>query len=362
MLAIITADGQQIPLDCTDYCIVHNWNGWEDTVKFSLPRGHAQMRLLTERTRLAEKTEGQLYALTSINTGRNSTAYEAKLALDSLCTGLLKNWNNYIKTGFFSKGPQSMADTVRRALSDAKISDWELAAPDTATDKLAIESFYGTALELAQKAVDVWKNYPVRFLIPETGTRQLCILDPGTRSLCGVYFTDELNLLEQPCFKGKADPGDSYYTALYLAGKGCSVEVENHDYDARVIWHYERDDSISDKSALTIKAAAMVKAASSPRRSYSCKVEDLARLRPERYQHLAFGLYDKVVLMDRDRGTNTTVQIAQYTVFPYSPENNTVQLNSVAGTISTTNRSYSGEVVEYTDPEPETQEDENADP
>lgn len=362
MLAILAKDGQQTPLDCDDYCIVHNWNGWEDTVKFSLPRGHTQLRLLAERTRLVEKTEGQLYAVTSINTGRNSTAFEAKLDLDSLCTGLLKNWNNYVKALFFSKGPQSMADTVRRALADAKISGWELTAPNTDTEKLAIDSFYGTALELVQKAVDVWKKYPVRFLVPETGTRQLRILDPGSRALCGAYFTDELNLLEQPCFKGKADPGDSYYTALYLAGKGCSVEVENHDYDPRVIRHYESDSSISDKNALTIKANAMVKAAAAPRRSYSCKVADLARLRPQRYKHLAFGLYDKVVLMDRDRGTNSTVQIAQYTVFPYCPESNTVQLNSVAGTISATSKSYSGDVVQYTDPDPETQEDENADP
>ena len=63
MLAIVAADGHHIPLDCDDYCIVHNWNGWEDEVKFSLPRGHPQMRLLTERVRLVEKTEDQTYAL-----------------------------------------------------------------------------------------------------------------------------------------------------------------------------------------------------------------------------------------------------------------------------------------------------------
>lgn len=69
MLAIVAADGHYIPLDCDDYCIVHNWNGWEDEVKFSLPRGHPQMRLLTERVRLVEKTEDQTYALSSINGG-----------------------------------------------------------------------------------------------------------------------------------------------------------------------------------------------------------------------------------------------------------------------------------------------------
>lgn len=361
MLAIVTKSGTQVPLDCEDYCIVHNWNGWEDIVKFTLPRGHPQIPLLAERVRLAEESENQLYVLTSINTGKNTIAYEAKLDLDDLCGGNapLENWNNYVSTGWFSKGPQSMADTIRRALSG--LSGWQLTAPDKATDKLAIENFNGTPLELIQKAVDIWKNYPVQFIVSaSTSARQVAIADPGARPLCGVYFTDELNLLEQPSFKGKADTGDGYYTALRLVGNGCSVDVQNHDYDTRVIWHYENDSSISDKKALKIKADAMVKAAAAPKRSYSCKVADLARLQPEKYQHLTFGLYDKVVLMDRDRHTNSTVQIAQYTVYPYRPENNAVQLNSVAGTITSTSKNYSCDVIQYTDAEE--QETGNADP
>ena len=360
MLAIVAADGHHIPLDCDDYCIVHNWNGWEDEVKFSLPRGHPQMRLLTERVRLVEKTEDQTYALSSINVGRNYTDYEAVLDLDSLCTTLLKNWNNYVSTGIWSKGPQPMADTLRRAISD--VSDWSLTVPDKATEKLAIEKFTGSPLELVQKAVDVWKNYPVRFLVPgTTSARQMIIVDPGARTPNGTYFTDELNLTEQPYYKGKAETGDSYYTALLLYGKSdISVEAQCHDYDSRVIWHSETDSSISNKSALKIKADAMVKAAAFPKRSYSCKIADLARLAPDQYAYLSFGLYDKVVLMDRDRHTNTTVQVAQYTVCPYHAEKNAVQLNSVAGTISSGSKSYSGDVIEYTDPD--TSEASNADP
>lgn len=224
MLAIVKADGSHTPLDCDDYCIVHNWNGWEDEIKFSLPRGHPQMRLLTERVRLVEKTEDQTYALSSINVGRSSTDYEAVLDLDSLCTTLLKNWNNYVSTGIWSKGPQTMADTLRRAISN--LSGWELTAPDKATEKLAIEKFTGSPLELAQKAVDVWKNYPLRFLVPGTSTAcQMIIVDPSTRTPQGAYFTDELNLTEQPYYKGKAETGDSYYTALLLYGKG-DISVE----------------------------------------------------------------------------------------------------------------------------------------
>ena len=146
-----------------------------------------------------------------------------------------------------------------------------------------------------------------------------------------------------------------------LYGKSdISVEAQCHDYDSRVIWHSETDSSISNKSALKIKADAMVKAAAFPKRSYSCKIADLARLAPDQYAYLSFGLYDKVVLMDRDRHTNTTVQVAQYTVYPYHAEKNAVQLNSVAGTISSGSKSYSGDVIEYTDPD--TSEASNADP
>lgn len=85
------------------------------------------------------------------------------------------------------------------------------------------------------------------------------------------------------------------------------MEAQCHDYDSRVIWHSETDSSISDKSALKIKADAMVKSAAFPKRSYSCQVADLARLPGPSTHHLSFGLYDKVVLMDRDPHTNTTV-------------------------------------------------------
>ena len=253
-----------------------------------------------------------------------------------------------------------MADTIRRAISG--LSDWSLTVPDKATKKLAIEKFTGSPLELVQKAVDVWKNYPVRFLVPgTTSARQMIIVDPGARTPNGTYFTDELNLTEQPYYKGKAETGDSYYTALLLYGKGdISVEAQCHNYDSRVIWHSETDSSISDKSALKIKADAMVKAAAFPKCSYSCQIADLARLAPDQYAYLSFGLYDKVVLMDRDRHTNTTMQVAQYTVYPYHAEKNAVQLNSVAGTISSGSKSYSGDVIEYTDPD--TSEASNADP
>lgn len=354
MLAILAADGRHLPLDCDDYCIVHNWDGWDDEVKFTLPRGHPQMRLLAERTRLIEKSEGQLYAISSINVGRSSTDYVAKLDLDSLCGTLLKNWNNYVSTGWFSKGPQTMADTINRGIDG---TGWTLATPCPDTDKLAIENFTGTPLDLLQKAVDVWKNYPLRL---NTAAKQLSLAAPGTRTSQGVYFTDELNLTEQPYYKGKAETGDSYYTALLLYGKnGISVEARCNDYDQRVIWHSETDSSISDKSALQIKANAMVKAAAFPKRSYSCQVVDLARLAPNKYAHLAFGLYDKVVLMDRDRHVNSTVQIVQYTIYPYHAEKNAVQLNSVAGTISSGSKSYSGDVIAYTDPD--TSEASNAD-
>ena len=119
-------------------------------------------------------------------------------------------------------------------------------------------------------------------------------------------------------------------------------------------------EALERMAALKIKADAMVKSSAFPKRSYSCQVADLARLAPDKYAHLSFGLYDKVVLMDRDRHTNTTVQVAQYTVYPYHAEKNAVQLNSVAGTISSGSKSYSGDVIEYTDPD--TSEASNADP
>lgn len=354
MLSIILDTGQEIPLDYDAYCIEQNTNGWDDKIKFTLPLNHPQSHLLTERVRIWETTQDQVYALSSISNGKTDTSYEAKLDLDSLCTVLLTDWSNYVKTGIFGKGPQTMQDTIKRGISE--ISGWSVMGADT--EKLAIENFFGSPFELIKKAGDVWPDYTVRLHIPKVGTKTITLHEPGNEAdATETFFSDELNLRERPSFKGKAESADNYYTELRLYGKGnIYVDVSCHDYDNRVIWHTETDSSIADKKALKMKADKMIKSAAFPSRSYSCKVIDLYAHDRKKYKNFAIELYKAILLMDSDTGTTTTLQIAQKTIYPYYPEKNTVQLNTVAGTISKKTQKYSGDVIEYPE-ETETQAD-----
>ncbi len=349
MLSIILSDKEEVPLDYDGYCIVQNANGWEDKLKFTLPLNHPQAYLLTERTRIWENSQNQVYAISSISNGKTDTAYEAELDLDDLQGKLLTNWNNYVATGLFSKGPQSMADTLSRAIDG--VSSWQI-NPKLETKKFAIESFDGTPLELIKKIVEVWQDYTVRFRVPKTGTKTIAMYHPSGFAgvVTGTFLSDELNLRERPTFKGKAVSGDGYYTALRLYGKdGIYVDAKNTDYDSRTIWHTESDTSISDKKALRIKADKMIKSAASPSRSYTCNVMDLYAHDSEKYRHLEISLYRSITLIDRYSLYSTLLQVVQKTIYPYYPEKNQVQLNTVAGTISKKAQKYSGDVVEYTE-------------
>lgn len=346
MLAIMLSDTQEIPIDYDGYCIVQNSNGWEDKLKFTLPMNHPQAYLLSERTRLWETTQNQVYAITSISNGKTDTSYEAELDLDDLQGKLLTNWNNYVETGLFSKGPQDMMDTIKRAVDG--IGGWGFRY-SIETEKFAIEKFAGTPLELIKKIVGVWKNYPVRFTVTKT-EKYIDIQNPSIRTPGRTFFSDEINLRERPTYKGKAVSGDGYYTALRLYGKNdIYVDVRNRTYDSRLIWHTETDSSISDKKALNVKATAMVNAAAFPTRSYSCNIMDLYEHNSDKYSNFEASLYDVVTLIDQYAGTASNLQIVQKTIYPYYPEKNQVQLNTVAGTISKKSEKYSGDVIEYTE-------------
>ena len=76
---------------------------------------------------------------------------------------------------------------------------------------------------------------------------------------------------------------------------------------------------------------------------------DLYEHDKQKYPNMEIELYKAITLMDSDTGSTSTLQIAQKTIYPYYPEKNQVQLNTVAGNISKKSQKYSGRVIEYTD-------------
>ena len=329
MLFLIQSDGTQLDLGCDNYAITHCYNGEEDKLSFTLPRGHALCAKLKEQARIRETTEERIFSLSSVSRGGSDTmSYSAELDLSGLQEKLLLSW---------ASTASDMLGAIRQVLP----SGWTAASEVPSTPVLQVEDFNGTPLEFIQKCVEVW-DYPCQF-----APGKVTIKNPAAAAKDVVPFSCELNLQEQPKYRGRADSiAGTYYTALRLVGDNCTTTATLTDYDSRLIWHYEEDKSISSQTALDQRAAALLKAAAFPVQSFSCKVIDLARLQPEKYAALSFALYDTVRSIDPDTGISSSVQIVQYVTYPYYPENNTVRLNSAPFTLKGKRSSSSGQIKE----------------
>lgn len=329
MLFLIQSDGSQLDLNCDNYSITHCYNGEEDKLNFTLPRGHSLCAKLKEQARIRETTEERIFSLSSISRGGGDTmSYGAELDLSGLQEKLLLNW---------ASTSADMLGAIRQVLP----SGWTAASEVPSTPVLQVEDFNGTPLEFIQKCVEVW-DYPCQF-----APGRVTIKNPAAAAKDVVPFTCELNLSAQPQYRGRADSiAGTYYTALRLVGDNCTTTATLTDYDSRLIWHYEEDKSISSQTALDQRAAALLKAAAFPVQSFSCNVVDLAKLNPEKYAAMSFALYDTVRNIDPDTGTSTSVQIVQYTTYPNYPEKNTVRLNSAPFTLKTKRSSSSGQIKE----------------
>lgn len=329
MLFLIQSDGTQLDLGCDNYAITHCYNGEEDKLSFTLPRGHALCAKLKEQARIRETTEERIFSLSSVSLGGGDTmSYSAELDLSGLQEKLLLSW---------ASTASDMLGAIRQVLP----SGWTAASEVPSTPVLQVEDFNGTPLEFIQKCVEVW-DYPCQF-----APGKVTIKNPAAAAKDVVPFSCELNLQEQPQYRGRADSiAGTYYTALRLVGDNCTTTATLTDYDSRLIWHYEEDKSISSQTALDQRAAALLKAAAFPVQSFSCKVIDLARLDPEKYAALGFALYDTVRSIDPDTGISSSVQIVQYVTYPYYPENNTVRLNSAPFTLKVKRSSSSGQIKE----------------
>lgn len=328
-------DNAMQTLDCDDYYIQTEWNGADNTLHISLPTRHPQMLALQERTQIYDSEDGQVYRISKYDRGKSSLDLEAELDLDSLCAGALLNWDNRADDA----GTQWMAlgETVTALLKD---TGWTLDDQSGRVDVQQMETFNGTPLEGITQAVEVWGNdLGVQY---DNAKKIVHLCSPGQRQPTGAYLTEDLNLLESPQVRGKAARGE-YYNRLYLIGAdGLTLPepyyVEHRAENEPIVSHVETNEDITDVDTLRSTAQAQVDAAAIVSRSYTCKVADLYRLRPQEYAHLKIDLYDTVILIDRDDYSRSYQEIYRYKRYPEHPEKNEVTLGTVPGTLSATAR------------------------
>ena len=326
-------DGAMHTLDIDDYTLQIEWDGAANTLHFSLPGRHPQLLALAERSQIYESETGQVYRVSRYDRSKSGLDIEAELDLDSLCAGILIGWDNRADAGGASW--LGLGATVAAILQG---TGWTLDDQSGRVDIQQMETFSGTPLEAITEAVEVWAgDLGVQY---DNAARVVHLYSPGRRQPSGCYLTEELNLLQAPQVKGKAERGD-WYNRLYLAGADglmlpAPYYVENRGPDDPIVSHFEQDDDLTDAAALLAAATSMVAEASRASRSYTCKLADLARLYPERYPHLALDIYDTVILLDYADMSRSYQQVSRLKLHPGHPEKNEVTLAAVPGSLSAT--------------------------
>lgn len=324
-------DGAMHTLDIDDYTIQTEWDGSANKLIWQMPAAHPQQLAIQERTQIYESSEGQTYIVSKRNPGR-SIDFEAELVLTELDAGALINWSNGVTT---------LAATVGAILQG---TGWTVDDQSARTDVQEIREFYGTLVEGITEVVSVWGNdLGVQY---DNANKVVHLYSPGQRNPTGCYLTEDLNLFEAPQARGKAVRGE-YYNRLYLIGADglmlpSPYYVEYRAESEPIVSHVEVNEDITDLATLQTTAASQVKTAATIARSYTCKVADLYRLRPEEYAHLKIDIYDTVILIERADYSRSYQEIYRYKKHPDHPEKNEVTLGTVPGTLSATaGRTYS---------------------
>lgn len=335
----IMQDGAMQTLDCEDYYIQSEWNGADNVLHLSLPKGHPQLLSIQERTQIYDSEEGQVYRVSKYDRGKSSLDLEAELDLDSLCAGALIGWDNRAN----ADGTQWMplGETVRAILTG---TGWTVDDQSGRVDVQQMEPFNGTPLEAITKAVEVWGNdLGVQY---DNAKKVVHLVSPGQRQPTGAYLTEDLNLLEAPQVRGKAVRGE-YYNRLYLIGADGLLLPGSHYVEYRaasepIVSHVEVNEDIIDSATLYSTAMEMVQKAAAISRSYTCRVADLNKLRPKVHTFLQLHLYDTIILIERADYSRSYQEISRTKIHPQHPEKNEITLATVPGTLSATaGRTYS---------------------
>lgn len=338
MIVKLYRDNDVYPLTGLDnFCRTKQYGGLM-TLSFDIAPSNQLYRLLALEARL--EYDGRYYLIKTIN---ERTRHDVSSVTAELDVNAFKDriWQT------FAPGSLMFADIVSRVLDG---TGWTVSGSYTVPGRRSPElndvNRWGI-LEHLQNATMFGVVYDI-----DNKQKILTVDRPAVshNTATGVYFTDELNLRDCNYKGSSAD----LCTRLYAYGKdGLSIAlynggreyVDNHTYTDKVIAKIWRDDRFTDAESLRDAAAEKLKTMAVPSGSFSCKIIDLAKAKPEVYARLlACDLYDMVTLIQRMQGTSADYRIVEYKEYPDAPELNEVSFNAVAGRITKTVQSISGQL------------------
>lgn len=296
-------------------------------LQFDISVKHKLYRYIQEETRL--EYEDQRYIVKGINERTKAKVSTVNAELD--LTGL--DSKVYTEKTFSTRTFHSLCSEILSGTGWTIVDDTLVSKRTTteATDKTPRQ-----ILEQCRNATAY--NTCYEFNSIEKVIR--CIKPYNNTSPKGTYFTDELNL-QEVTFKGSSS---GLVTRLYPIGKdGLTISsvnsgkdyIEDFAYTTDVIAQVWRDERYTNAQELKDDAEVKLRALACPARSYTCKIIDLAKTKPEVYgNHLAFDLYDVVTLVDRYRQSRVDHRIVEIKEYPFDHTLDTVTLSSIAGRIT----------------------------
>jgi hypothetical protein len=320
MLTLITSSGG-VPLRVDDYYIKELASGL-DELCFTISIWDDDYQAIQEEASILEQSDGKsaYYLVKAIDGGVNTANVKCQIDLDE--------WRETFSLSYDS-GTSSVGEIVNKV----RPTGWTVVNNSGIIYRRTVQLEGATAYDVLEKCRSTFKDITYRF---DNINKVVTIVNSGTGPNLGAFATRELNLKRNE-YKGKST---GFATRLYAYGKdgltfadinGGKPYVENHDYSARVICAYWKDDRYTIPQNLLADAQAKIDEMARPQRSFDCDVVDLAKTNPEKYSELDFQLFSFVGLIDQTRAnTKINHQIVELWRYPYRPEQNKVVLSTVA--------------------------------
>ena len=312
--------GNQV-LKIEDYKIKRDFYG-RDELSFSIPTDHEQYKDVTPLMEIICRDDGQRYTVRKMDSGD----VVANLDLSDLQAQMFAPY-------------KSESDTAAGIVSAALPDGWAVVDDTALANRKTIELESATPLEIIEEVCNQF-DIAVRY---DNAKRIVKLVNPALSTITTAYFTDELNLKSL----ATTVTTDQYATRLYAVGaEGMAfadinggksyVDASSVADGAPVVCAYWSDDRYTVKENLLQAAKDKVEEMSTPQSSYELSVIDLAKIDPDRYDHLTVHLYDRVPLLDRQSGRRIVHQIVEYTEYPNYPQRNEIVLSTLPQSIQRT--------------------------
>ena len=302
-----------------DRKIVKTLDSGDKELTFKYPSDGKQVDLLKEEYYI--RTKEDEYVIRKRKTGTQFNEYTAQLNVEEL------------EGAVFPYGFESKEQTIRACLEFAfEGTGWKVGVCQIAKKRTINKDEETNAWKVLQ---DCLSTYRTECKINSL-TKTIDIYEQ-IGSDRGRYFIEGLNLKKLTVTSDTYD----FYTRLIPLGKdGIGIEwlgkpyLENYQYSSKIKTYVWSDERYTNTTSLIEDGIAKLDEMSKPYVAYAADVIDLAR-QSEKYSSVFdYDIGDTVWMISRKTRTKEKQRIVKLTVYPETPQNNTVELSNATKTFA----------------------------